>query len=214
MTGLSRALHRLRATVVRRGERLRGLDTADIVRLEDMGLTAADRVEYVPSGWRTLHRILPPDEVAPSDVFVDFGSGKGRIVLQAARYPFRRIEGVELAGPLHELARTNVERSRSRLRCSDITLVNSDVLDYRIPDDLTVAYFFNPFTGPLFAEVVDRLVRSQRRNPRRMRVIYVNPREDAVLRASGRARLVRTVHVGSAAETVNLYELPSPGPAS
>jgi len=40
--------------------------------------------------------------------FVDVGSGKGRTLLMASEYPFRRIVGVELLPALHQIAQENL----------------------------------------------------------------------------------------------------------
>ncbi len=106
----------------------------------------------------SLRRILPPWEVTDHDVFVDFGSGMGRVVLQAARYPFRKVIGVEVSETLHGIARENIDRNRQRLRCPDIELVHADALEYEIPDDVTVAFLYNPFRGTIFATVIERLL--------------------------------------------------------
>jgi SAM-dependent methyltransferase len=191
-------------------ERRYGLQTSQGVELEELGLADPQRVGYFPSGWLTLRRILDPAEVSSDDVFADFGSGKGRIVVLAARYPFKRVIGVELSPELHEVARRNVERNRRRLDSGRIELVNADALDYEIPDDLTVAYFFNPFKGDIFAGVLDRLLRSLDSNPRTLRLIYVNPVEDERVLATGRATVVRTVQGpggGDRTRSVTLYEL-------
>ena len=111
-----------------------------LVRLEEFGLADEHRVDHVPSFWKTLPRILPRNEVGPDDVLIDFGSGMGRVVVLAAkRYPFRRIIGVEISQQMHEIARRNVERNRRHMRCTEIELVNADVIDYTVPDDVTNA---------------------------------------------------------------------------
>jgi hypothetical protein len=172
------------------------------VRLEEFGLNDQHRVDHVPSLWKTLPRILPRNEVGPDDVLIDFGSGMGRVVVLAAkRYRFRRIIGVEISPQLHEIAKQNVERNRRHLRCTEIELVNADVLDYRVPDDVTVAYLYNPFTGPVFAHVVAELNRSLERNPRELRIIYLNPAEEALLLGSARVSLVRSAQAGSRVDT-------------
>ena len=51
-------------------------------------------------------------EIRPDDVFIDLGSGMGRMVLEAARYPFKRVIGVELVEQLHDLARANLASTR------------------------------------------------------------------------------------------------------
>jgi SAM-dependent methyltransferase len=172
-------------------ERPSGIRTRT-VSLRELGFSDAFRVGHNASFWFTLRRILPRGEVTSSDVFIDFGSGMGRVVFLAARdYPFRKVIGVELVPQLHAAAAANIARTRDRLRCQQIELVNADVLDYRVPDDITVVYFYNPFRGPTFAHVVSELCASLDRNPRKLRVIYFNPREEATLLATGRARLVR-----------------------
>src|SRR4051812_12995957 len=154
-------------------ERPAGVETAMVVRLNDVGLGGPDRVDYEPSPWLVLGRVLPRESVGENDVFIDVGCGKGRVVLQAAMYPFRRVVGVELSPELHATAERNVARSMARLTCRNIELVQADVLDYEFPDDVTIAYFFNPFEGEVFGAVVEKLVASLRRNPRSLRIIYM-----------------------------------------
>jgi hypothetical protein len=173
-------------------ERRWGADTSEHASLEDLGLgETEERNHYEPSEWRALRRMLRPREVGEDDVFIDFGSGKGRAVLRAAQYPFRRVVGVELSEELTEVARHNLERNRHHLRVQDVELVTADVLEYEIPDDLTVVYFNNPFTGSLFGAVLARLLESLDRRPRRMRVLYRNPVEHEQIMASGRAKVLR-----------------------
>src|SRR5262245_37566835 len=82
-------------------ERAFGIETNEQVALQELGLAASDRVDYDPSPWLALRRILPKRAVTSNDVFIDFGSGKGRVVIQAAMYPFRKVIGIELASDLH-----------------------------------------------------------------------------------------------------------------
>ena len=148
---------------------------------------------YVPSGWLDLRRALPKHAVQPTDVFVDFGSGKGRVVYQAAKYPFARVVGVEISTKLNELARQNIDRNLRKLVCPNIELVNADAADFEIPDDMTVAYFFIPFTGETFEAVLRNIIKSLDRNPRRLRIIYSFPEPEDRILSTGRFELVRTV---------------------
>ncbi|MGH3870121.1 MAG: hypothetical protein ACRDSR_01180 [Pseudonocardiaceae bacterium] len=174
-------------------ERRFGVQTAGRVLLDDLGLATQDRVYYAPASWLTLRRALSRREVTECDVFIDFGSGMGRMVLEAATYPFKRVIGVELAVQLHDIARGNIDRNRHRLRCKDIVLVQSDVMDYEIPDDVTVVFFANPFRNQVFATVVQRLLDSIERVPRVVRVIYYNPVEDSFLMGTGRFLPLKTI---------------------
>jgi len=173
-------------------ERWWGTETARVADLDDLGVDAPGRVRYEPSGWLDLRRILPPRDVGRSDVFLDLGCGKGRVVLQAAGYRFRRVVGVELSPELCDVARANIAARRDRLRCRDVVLQVADAATFEIPDDVTVIYLYNPFRGDVFAAAVEHIAASLRRAPRRLRVIYRTPLEEEVLLAGG-FQLVRSV---------------------
>jgi SAM-dependent methyltransferase len=174
-------------------DRLHGVETWRPVDLATLGLGSAHRVEYTPSGWLDVRRALARERIDADDVFVDLGSGKGRVVLQAAQFGFRRVIGVELSAELTAVAAANVEAARSRLRCQNVELVTEDVVDYQIPDDVTYAYIYNAFTGPVFQWVADELIASVDRRPRTLRLLYRTPREHERLTRTGRFQLVREV---------------------
>jgi precorrin-6B methylase 2 len=179
-------------------ERRQTVDTSQTVWLESLGLDHPDRVHYQPSPWTMLGSVLPKDAVRPTDVFVDFGSGMGRLVQQAAKYPFARVIGVEISEDLTEIARQNFERNRKRFECQNVELVTSDAVEFEVPDDMTHAYFNNPFTGETFKKVIDNITASIDRSPRRVTLIYEHPKMTDVLEATGRFQLVsikRGVHI-------------------
>jgi Methyltransferase domain len=166
-----------------------GVKTADHVDAVALGYDSeGERYRYEPSGWLTLWRALPRREVRPDDVLADLGSGKGRVLMQAARrYRFKRVIGVELSPGLHEWAKSNLEASRGSAK-SRIELVNEDVLRWQVPDDLTMVYMHNPFLGELFSQAIDRLIEAVDRTGRPLKLIYLNPVEHDRLMATGRAR--------------------------
>jgi hypothetical protein len=143
--------------------------------------------QYQPSGWFRLRVALPKRAVAAEDVFVDIGSGKGRVVVQAAmHYRFKRVIGVELVEHFTQIARANVERNRIKLRTSDVQLITADALEWEIPEDVTIVYMYNPLMGGLFMRFVERLIGFVDRRQRGVRLIYVNPIEHDRLVATGR----------------------------
>jgi SAM-dependent methyltransferase len=198
-------------------ERVFGVATRGEVQLDRLGLQSQDRRDYKPAPWRTLAMVLRRTDVdGATDVFIDFGAGKGRVVFLAARYPFKRVIGVELSPDLSRLARENIERHRNRLRCADVEIVTSDVLDYEIPDDVTIAFFYNPFGGDVFVRVLSRLLASVDRRPRFLRIIYHNPVEHETLMATGRVRLLRRTRgwrptpAWSRSNSTHVYEVTTP----
>ncbi len=175
----------LRRALVRTLERRARIRTTADIPPEALGFESG-YLGYMASSWTTLTRILRRSEVSDDDVFVDFGCGMGRVLYQAAtRYALRRVEGVELSPELAAVAQENLDRNRHKFRARDVRVVACNVLEYEIPDDLTIAYLYNPFQGEVFQTFVDRLVESVQRRPRRLRVIYLNALEEQRLLDAG-----------------------------
>jgi len=167
-------------------------ETADLVSLASLGLEHPERANYTASPWWTLRWLLRSSEVRHSDVLLEYGCGKGRIVLDAARrYPFSRIVGVDLVPDLTAVARGLVERERRHLRCRDVTIETADASEFAVPDDVTVVYLYNPFGGATFERVCQNLLASLDRAPRLMRIVYLNPVEECTIVSTGRFRRVR-----------------------
>lgn len=166
--------------------------TDEWTRLETVGLEHPERVPYTSSPWWTLHWLLPRSLVAPGDVFVDYGCGRGRIVIAAARrYRFAEVVGVDIASEFTATARTLVAREK-RLR-SPVRIETGDATEFSVPDAMTHAYMFNPFKGELFERVIANMLASLDRRPRRLRLIYVQPEEHERLVATGRFTIERCV---------------------
>jgi precorrin-6B methylase 2 len=169
-------------------------ETTGSIELEEFGVAANDEfAHYVPSAWWMLRWQLARSDVEPGDVFVEFGCGKGRIVLDAARrYPFARVIGVELVPELADDARQLIAAQQpAKLRTERVEIVTSDARQFAIPADMTHVYLFNPFFGSVLAEVVQNILASIDAHPRTVRLIYVEPTEHDELMATGRFRLVR-----------------------
>jgi SAM-dependent methyltransferase len=169
------------------------LETSQRVFLNEVGLDSPNRSEYAPSGWLFTRRMLRGFHVTSEDVFVDFGSGMGRAVYMVARrYGFGRVIGVEIAPEFNRTAAANIERTRHKLRCRNVEFVTCDAVEYEVPDDMTYAYFFNPFMGEVFERVISNICRSMDRRPRRVVLIYARPIMEAAILRTGRFELVRS----------------------
>jgi SAM-dependent methyltransferase len=105
--------------------------------------------------------------------FIDLGSGKGRSLLMASDYPFRRIVGVEYLPDLHRIAEGNIARySSEKQQCREIHSICQDARDFEFPAEPTVLYLFNPFPEPVFARVMGSLKKSLEDSPRPFYVAY------------------------------------------
>jgi SAM-dependent methyltransferase len=164
----------------------RDLDTS--ARASEPEHEHPDRLVYVASPWHVLPRALRYLGVTERDVFVEFGCGKGRVLHQAAKWPFRRVVGVEISPALAEIARANLAEHADQHRCANFEIVVLDAADFRVPDDLTIAYLFHPFRHATLDAVLRNIVHSLDRRPRRVRLIYVCPQGAEQVLATRRFR--------------------------
>lgn len=187
------AIARIKTALKRAGDeafdRYLGVDTAGDVLPGELGFDPADdNRHYQATNWLAslwLHALLRRMQPTASDAFLDYGAGKGRVVLQAAAFPFGKVVGVELSPSLAGVARANVERNRHRLVSRDVTIAEADMGEFGVPDDVSVVYMYNPSEGPAFVAALERLRESLQRRPRSFRLIYVNARMHRHLVAAG-----------------------------
>ncbi len=117
--------------------------------------------------------------------FIDLGSGKGRALLMASEYPFRRVLGVELIPEFHRLAEDNIRRFNSpSQRCFRVESQCGDARQFHFPPTPTVLFLFNPLPEPGLEAVISNLEHSLREHPRQFCVLYHNPVLEHVLARS------------------------------
>ncbi len=106
--------------------------------------------------------------------FLDIGAGKGRAMLLAAEYPFRRVIGVELHPALAAATRENVELWQKTHTGPPIRLEEGDAMRLRMPVGPCVVFLFNPFDAVMTDRLLTRLARQFRNRPGELELVYVN----------------------------------------
>lgn len=139
------------------------------------------RGAYVPARYSRIVAALRHVHVGPQDVVVDLGCGLGRAVFAAGWLGARRAVGVEIDAQLAAQAQKN--QRTSRLKNRDISFVCASAEDYSLADT-TVLFMFNPFGAGTMQGVVRNLEAELARRPRNLRIVYENPLQSAVLKAS------------------------------
>jgi SAM-dependent methyltransferase len=146
--------------------------------------------KYIRWTFRTLRNLrIDTSEYS----FVDFGSGKGRVLAAAAQYPFLQVIGIEYAKELHEAALQNIHTAK-RIRCWNVTSVSVNALDFSIPDSPCVLFFYHPFKRDVMEPVLVNIHTSLLHHPRPLFLIYVNPLLDELLMRQPGMRLLRERH--------------------
>jgi SAM-dependent methyltransferase len=137
---------------------------------------------YEPTRVELFEQMIDASDIEPHRFsFIDYGSGKGRVLLLAARFPFRRVVGVEFSPKLHRIAERNLRSIRfADRRCGPVESICMDAVHFRIPEESVVLYFFNPFERTIMSSVRDNVVRSYEGNPKSIVIIYLEPRHSDV----------------------------------
>ena len=105
---------------------------------------------YQPTEPAVFHEMLAALRDAATTNFADFtfidlGSGKGRTLLMASDYPFRRVLGVELLPALNRIAQENLAKYKSKSqKCFSLESICADASTFPLPEEPLVIYLFNP----------------------------------------------------------------------
>lgn len=157
-------------------ERRHGLHTAGKIAQHALSDTTEGQ-SYEAVSYRALKRIF--QRIAPKaedhEVFLDAGCGMGRALVLAARHPYQRVEGFDIAQSLISIAQHNLARPDPHRRCHNVQATQADALQYQVPRDVTTVFLFNPFRGSVLASFLSHLQASLTLNPRRLRLVVANP---------------------------------------
>jgi hypothetical protein len=156
--------------------------TSGLVDLADAGVDYRDldrmnRI-YRPMFAARFHQLIQRLNIDYSQfTFIDYGSGRGKVLFLASDYPFKRIIGVEYSPVLHEEATQNIESFRSDTqRCDTIESIHADAMAYQPPDDPLICFFNRPFDEATLTQVLSNLHQSLQQVSRPIYVIYFSVR--------------------------------------
>lgn len=184
-------------------DRRRGVLTTRVVKDRELGIQDLRNHWYVATDYETFTEAIRHVGVRPGeDVFVDYGSGKGRIVMLAAELPFRRVIGVEFSSQLHDIASENLARTNRQ----NVELVLADATQWKLPKEATVLFFFNPFDGEILARVFANIRESLTEAPRKLTIIYVRAEKFFEKEIAWQEWLTRKAQIPCVEGTVTIYE--------
>ena len=193
-----------------RFDRRHNIDTAYPERLD--GLTIDSPMASHGQAYRAVPESVFGAAISalPADLsrftFVDFGSGKGRALILAARAGFGRVIGVEFAAELHRIATANAARYTAVEGGPAIDCRHCDATEFPIPDGPAVFFFHNPFDEPVMARVMANIRAAHDRSPREMYVLYAHPRFAVTVEQQGIFRRVARVRPRTLLRHRYLYE--------
>ena len=165
------------AAIDRLYDRRHNVQTSGLILREHLDVSGINQElseAYAPTPTRSFRFMLDAVDIDYKDyTFIDYGSGKGRMLLIAAEKPFRRIIGVEHSQKLNQIAENNIRADvGSDRKCDHIEPVCIDARYFNLPDEPSLLYLFSPFSGEVMVDVFHRIAKSYNRNPRPLVIIF------------------------------------------
>lgn len=142
-----------------------------------------------------LLALLPTEAVKTT--FIDYGCGKGRVLILAAIHGFRHIVGVELQRDLAAVCEANLRGTLRRFPATQCEVYQGDAARFELPPGAVTAFFYNPFSGAVLEQVLIRLKERAEELPDCVRIVYVNPRFLEAFEAHGFTVSQRLMHRGT-----------------
>jgi len=171
-------------------DQIHGVDTSGLVPAAHL-LTGHPNDRHVtayygvaPSILRALfvhwRETLPPHPLSRY-TFLDIGAGKGRGLLVASEFRFRKVVGIELNPALATIARQNIaqwtaahQADATARPLAPIEVVEQDALDFDLPRTPTLLFLFHPFEAPVLEQLLYRIEAQFAARPGTLDILYVN----------------------------------------
>ena len=134
-------------------------------------------VYYASVPYFQTRKVLKRLDLQPSDIFVDVGAGKGRVLCLAAQHRVRKVIGVEYSSELASIARRNVSRLRGKQSPVEVHSQAAEDFDYSAA---SVLYFFNPFEANVLDVVLHKLNLDRAGKAMRLAFVMESPEQRAV----------------------------------
>jgi SAM-dependent methyltransferase len=150
-----------------------GVNTRAFAGRSVIGYNNTDYIHYVPTRYRHIYNIINSIKtITENDVLLDYGCGMGRVLVVAAKYPFRKVIGVEISPLLATISEENIRRAGSKLNCRDVQVVTVDAASYSPPAEVTCFFLYDPFRGELLSRIIGNIRASLVDNPRGITVLW------------------------------------------
>lgn len=155
---------------------VRGVQTHEVrddLGLTDNGVNSAHGTSYEPSFYGLAKHVLRNVPFQGPHHLVDYGSGRGRMMLAAQEMRFASATGVEYSDDLHQQAVRNLQAARFfKSSITEMAALHVDAAQYEVRAEQNIFYFYNPFGPAILDQVLDRVEESLERRPRQCWFAY------------------------------------------
>ena len=201
-----RDLLRATSTPIHPFDQIHGTDTSGLVPAADL-VTGHPNDEHVTAYYAVAPSILrelvqrwrdtPTPEPLSRYTFLDLGCGKGRALMLASQFNFRKVVGVELNEAIAATAQSNVDlwsrahaEDSTAQRIAPIRVIHGDALETSLPSTPTLLFLFHPFEEPVMKPLLRRIETAFARRSGELDILYVNAEHGPTLDAHPAFRLL------------------------
>lgn len=166
-----------------------GTDTGSIREIGSLDIKSGNSVHavrYQPTPEAVIRQAFQSVPITDFSefTFIDFGSGKGRVILVAGTYSFKEVLGVEFSDELHGIASQNIASFPKALKRCPIRSICCDATQFQMPKSNVVCYLYNPF-GPAVLDAVVRKMTTHASHGYKVLVLYFDPEHLSVFERAG-----------------------------
>lgn len=162
----------------------------------------SENQEHTPFSFSAADKVFSQIAALEENLaFFDFGCGKGTALLYAYMYGVTKLGGVELIKKVYDSAENNLKELGI-----EADIVNGNAMECDI-DEYNCFFFYNPFRGKTFEQVIERIEESYQRFPRNIYLIYGNPFEHKTVLKNGVFVLYKQILVDLYDPVLNVYKI-------
>ncbi len=160
-------------------DRIQGLDFLTTIPPRELGLDDSQVFRGSPSGNVYLSRLLRDLRISANDRFLDIGCSKGSAIRCALKFPFQRVDGVEIAPVLASIASKNFKKLGNK----NVQIYNMDACHFNKYSEYNIYYLYNPCPEPVLAKILTRIAECAYN--REILIIYNNPTCHSLIESHG-----------------------------
>lgn len=137
---------------------------------------------YEATPYSILHILFQNYTLKKSDMFVDFGCGKGRLLFFVHNLFGSSVTGIEMDEQLYEKTIKNKDKYLRKIKSPNAPIHVERCLaeEYKIKRSENKFYFFNPFSVHIFKKVINNILDSVEKNKRAVDLILYYPTDEYV----------------------------------
>ena len=132
---------------------------------------------YEATPYTVLQNLSNSGYITKKDIIIDYGSGKGRVDFFLAYFNKAKMIGVEYDFRLYN---TSLENKKRAVSSNRVEFVNTCASKFEVDDEITGAYFFNPFSILILKEVLNNIRKSLSKNKREFKLFFYYPSKEYI----------------------------------